>query len=141
MRKLRPGIVVAVFTIVTIAAHAGGKVKFVTDNTLPFSIKTVGVEDRLVGGQSWTTATVRVANGMQYVGEVEISCEAGNAEGYTWALKGKVEGLLPKEVRTAKIVSISGADPKYWSNTSKVRCEVSGLASPTWLVDVDAPSR
>lgn len=110
-------------------ASAAGKGTYVAVTKMPFAVKVLGADDRVADGKVWTAAMVEVTNGNRYLAEVDLSCEAGNAAGFTWGLRGKITNLMPKEVRKARIVSADGGDPANEGHPSRVRCEVTGFSA------------
>ena len=120
---MKKQIVALVFAMATSQAVAQ---EFVAGAALPFSYKILAVEDVLRGGEAWTVATIRIENGPHYVRSITFSCEAENAGGYTWDVRGDVAGLLPGAAREFRLVTLAG-DPAYWTKAVKLHCDVAAF--------------
>ncbi len=98
---------------------------FSASNALPFSYSIVAMGDVFRGGEAFTVTTLRITNGDRHVRVIEFSCEAGNAAGYTWDVRGEVRNLGARETRDARIVS-TGGEPEYFAEATRLHCAVAG---------------
>lgn len=116
---------------VIVPSLARADVMVSASDSLPFTYSVEAVELIVRGGEAYTVATVSVANGDKYVRSIHLSCEAENAEGYTWDVKGSVNNLQPGEARSVRIVSDAG-EPEYFAGASRLSCVVSGFEGGLW---------
>ncbi len=121
--EVRNPLVALVFAVASSPALSE---RFVAGSSLPFSYEILAVDDVLRDGEAWTVATIRIKNGAHYVRSITFSCEAENADGYTWDVRGDVAGVLAGVAREFKLVAYAG-DPAYWSGAVKMRCNVAAF--------------